>query len=341
MTTEPRELMMLSEASHALASLRTIDEAKDLRDKAEAVKAYARKARLGKQIFLDASVIKVQAERRLGEMLRDTPLADSVPGNQHTGTLPVSGNGQSPTLDSLGITKSDSSRLQRIALLPPEEFERFIDKSMKNGCEVTTAGLLRMAKQFLRQQEPIVVDAGNEADHHVRSLLEIVDRGEKFSTVYADPPWPIGCPSVSKDTENLTPPMSIDAICSEPVSQLCADGAHLHLWTTNAFLLAAFDVLEAWGFEYKSCFVWVEPQTELGDYWRESHEYLLLGVRGGLDFSDRCQRSWLSAKRTRRSRKPMAIKKLIEQVSPPRYLEMYGRQLPLNSDWSVYGNELS
>lgn len=43
MTNQPRELIILSEASRAIASVRTIDEVRDLRDKAEAVKAYARK----------------------------------------------------------------------------------------------------------------------------------------------------------------------------------------------------------------------------------------------------------------------------------------------------------
>jgi len=134
--------------------------------------------------------------------------------------------------------------------------------------------------------------------------------------------------------------MSIDAICAEPVEQLSDDNAHLHLWTTNAFLLDAFDVLEAWGFEYKSCFIWVKPQMGLGNYWRLSHEFLLFGIRGSLKFADRGQKSWLSANRTQHSRKPEAVRQLVELVSPPRYLEMYGRQLPLNPDWTVYGNQL-
>ena len=61
MHEQPRELVVLDEASRAIASVRTIDEARELRDKAEAVKAYARKARLSREILVQASVIKARA----------------------------------------------------------------------------------------------------------------------------------------------------------------------------------------------------------------------------------------------------------------------------------------
>lgn len=53
---EPREIILLSSAQRALAEAKTVDEVKDLRDKAVAVKAYAKKARLGKDLVVDASI---------------------------------------------------------------------------------------------------------------------------------------------------------------------------------------------------------------------------------------------------------------------------------------------
>ena len=134
--------------------------------------------------------------------------------------------------------------------------------------------------------------------------------------------------------------MTLDEICKEPVKDLTASDAHLHLWTTNAFLREAFDVLRAWGFRYKSCLVWIKPQLGMGNYWRVSHEYLLLGVRGSLPFRERTFRSWLSARRTAHSRKPFIFRELIERVSPGPYLELYGREEQPNSGWTVYGNEV-
>jgi N6-adenosine-specific RNA methylase IME4 len=174
----------------------------------------------------------------------------------------------------------------------------------------------------------------------VRSLGMLVDGGAKFSTVYADPPWPYSNTAARGAAENHYPTLTLDAIRSEPVKQLVAEEAHLHLWTTNAFLRDAFDVIRAWGFKYKSCLIWVKPQLGMGNYWRVSHEYLLLGVRGNLPFQDRTSRSWHLARRTVHSRKPFCFRELIERVSPGPYLELYGREEQPNSDWTVYGNQV-
>ena len=140
--------------------------------------------------------------------------------------------------------------------------------------------------------------------------------------------------------ENHYRTITLETICNEPVRHLAADHAHLHLWTTNAFLREAFDVLRAWGFRYKSCLVWIKPQIGMGNYWRVSHEYLLLGVRGHLPFRDHTCRSWLMARRTVHSRKPFPFRELIERVSPGPYLELYGREEQPNAGWTVYGNQV-
>jgi N6-adenosine-specific RNA methylase IME4 len=160
----------------------------------------------------------------------------------------------------------------------------------------------------------------------VRELGVLADMGVTFPTIYADPPWPYANRVARGAAEKHYRTMTLKAIRDEPVRFLAADEAHLHLWTTNAFLREAFDVMRAWGFRYKSCLVWIKPQLGMGNYWRVSHEFLLLGVRGGLLFRDRTCRSWLLARRTLHSRKPFAFRELIERVSPGPYLELYGRE---------------
>jgi N6-adenosine-specific RNA methylase IME4 len=78
--------------------------------------------------------------------------------------------------------------------------------------------------------------------------------------------------------------------------------------------------------EFKSCLVWVKDEIGMGNYWRVSHEFLLLGVRGSLTFRDRTVPSWIQASRTVHSRKPGLVRMLIERVSPGKYLELYGRE---------------
>ena len=174
----------------------------------------------------------------------------------------------------------------------------------------------------------------------VRDLSWLTQAGLKYPTVYADPPWRYANVSSRAAAENHYTTMSLEEICNEPVKSLVAEIAHLHLWTTNAFLREAFDVIDAWGFRYKSCLVWVKPQLGMGNYWRVSHEYLLLGVRGSLPFTDHTCQSWLLERRSIHSRKPSRVRQLIEQVSPGPYLELYGREEIPNSQWTVYGNQV-
>ncbi len=174
----------------------------------------------------------------------------------------------------------------------------------------------------------------------VFDLARLVEQGAKFSTVYADPPWPYSNTAARGAAENHYRTMSLCAIGGEPVKELVAENAHLHLWTTNAFLREAFEVIRAWGFRYKSCLIWIKPQMGMGNYWRVSHEYLLLGVRGNLRFRDHTCQSWQVARRTRHSRKPFLFRELIERVSPGPYLELYGREEQPRTQWTVYGNQI-
>jgi len=174
----------------------------------------------------------------------------------------------------------------------------------------------------------------------VAALSELVAAGKQYRTIYADPPWQYTNRASRAAAENHYRTLSVEEICEEPVQNLAADNAHLHLWTTNAFLRDAFTVIDAWGFTFKSCLVWVKDEMGMGNYYRVSHEFLMLGVRGNLTFRDRKVQSWLQARRTAHSRKPPAVRMLVERVSPGPYLELYGREELPGSAWTVYGNQV-
>ncbi len=188
--------------------------------------------------------------------------------------------------------------------------------------------------------EPTETIFGPARPEIVASLNELIDTGIQFPTIYADPPWQYSNKASNGAAANHYPTMTVDEICNEPVGKIAEDNAHLHLWTTNSFLCEAFQVLDAWGFTYKSCMVWVKPEIGMGNYWRVSHEYLLLGVRGRLTFQDRTLRSWLESSRSIHSRKPAIVRSLIERASPGPYLELYGRTELPDSFWTVYGNQV-
>jgi N6-adenosine-specific RNA methylase IME4 len=145
----------------------------------------------------------------------------------------------------------------------------------------------------------------------------LVDEGQKFPTIYADPPWEYENEASRAAAANHYPTMSLGEICAEPVRELADENAHLQ--TTNGLLREAFEVIDAWGFAFKSCLVWIKGDIGMGNYWRVSHEYLLLGVRGNLTFHDRTLPSWIKADRTIHSHKPGIVRTLIERAMGGRH----------------------
>jgi N6-adenosine-specific RNA methylase IME4 len=174
----------------------------------------------------------------------------------------------------------------------------------------------------------------------VKDLNGLIESGAKFHTIYADPPWTYRNRSSRGAAANHYKVMTYDEIVRLPVQKLAHRHAHLHLWVTSSFLQEGLNLIEAWGFCYKSSFVWVKDKLGCGNYWRLSHEFLLLGVRGNLRYRDRSQRSWLEAKRFHHSHKPGLIRPIIERVSPGPYLELFGREAVPKSHWTIFGNQV-
>lgn len=174
-----------------------------------------------------------------------------------------------------------------------------------------------------------------------KDLVALIDQGKKFGTIYADPPWPYGNQGTRAATKNhykAHNDLSVDDICKLPINELTADAAHCHLWTTNGFLREAFDVMAAWGFQYKSCLIWVKPDFGIGNYWRVGHEFLLFGLKGKAPFGDNSQQSWVYEPAGEHSAKPAKVRRIIERCSPGPYLELFGRREVEN--WTVWGNEI-
>lgn len=171
----------------------------------------------------------------------------------------------------------------------------------------------------------------------VSDFLSLVSAGQRFATIYADPPWqfeqsPRGAASHHYAT------MSLDELKALPVTDLAMPDSHLHLWTTHSFYCEALELLQAWGFEYRSILVWTKPQLGMGHYWRSSCEFLLLGIRGKLPFRDRSVPNWLCVPRGKHSAKPDIFRKLVELVSDGPRLELFGRKAV--PGWTVFGNEV-
>ncbi len=212
----------------------------------------------------------------------------------------------------------------------PTKRREAIDKG-----ETTLGKELKVKRKQAKQQK----EAGTTQTCTVDDLNRLIEAGRTFGTIYADPPWSYGNQATRAATDNHYKTMSPTEIAALPIDKLAAEQGHLHLWTTNAFLFEAKTIMEAWDFKYKSCFVWVKPSMGIGNYWRVSHEFLLLGVRGALTFQNRGQMSWAEFPRGKHSAKPEAIRQKLELVSPGPRLELFARRA--SDGWCAWGNEIS
>ena len=160
-----------------------------------------------------------------------------------------------------------------------------------------------------------------------------------FDLILADPPWRYEfAESNTREVENHYPTMTLDDICA--IDPPAADDSVLYLWATSPKLTEALQVIEAWGFEYKTSMVWVKDKIGMGYHARARHELILIATRGTPGVPEPANRpdSVIEAPRTEHSAKPDRLQELIETAYPDRsYLEMFARRP--RDGWAVWGNE--
>ena len=162
-----------------------------------------------------------------------------------------------------------------------------------------------------------------------------------YSVLYADPPWRYDfAVSSSREIENQYPTMETQDICDLPVPSITDTDAVLFLWATSPKLLESLRVMEAWGFAYKTCMVWVKDKIGMGYYARQRHEILLIGTRGHLPTPEPSNRpdSVIMAPRDKHSAKPVRAYELLESMYPglPK-VEIFCRSP--REGWSSWGNQ--
>ena len=125
------------------------------------------------------------------------------------------------------------------------------------------------------------------------------------------------------------------------VEDIITDDAILFLWVTTPMLKKGLRVLEAWGFDYRTAMVWVKPSIGPGQWVRQRHEHLLIGVKGKIPTPEGSNRpdSVIEAPRHEHSKKPDIVYEIIEEMYPklPK-VELFSRQS--RDGWVVWGNEV-
>lgn len=176
-------------------------------------------------------------------------------------------------------------------------------------------------------------------------------QGKKYKTIYADPPWQFQNRTGKVATEhkrlNRYPTMKLEDIMKLPVGDVADEKSHLYLWVPNALLPEGLQVMEAWGFEYKTNLIWEKTRKDgepdgrgVGFYFRNVTEILLFGIKGEKNRTldpGRSQVNLIRAMKKEHSRKPEEFIDLIEKCSNAPYLEVFARG---NRDsWDMWGNQ--
>jgi len=313
-------LAIITRAAEMLAEANTIQQVKEFKDLALTAADWAKRKGLGEAVIKHAQTYALLAERKLGEMLKETERAKAgrPPKISYSGE-PIS----EPTLSSLGLTKRESSEAQMLAGVPDEEFE-----AIKDGRKSKKA-VINEARREKRRKE-------------AKAQPGFPDK-KKYRILYADPPWPYDqwLPHQYGDVEKHYPNMSIEELCALPIKDLAEKDAVLFLWTTSPKLERAFEVVRAWGFEYKTSFVWDKVRHNFGYYNSMRHEFLLIAGRGqSTPDSKKLVDSVVSIERSsKHSEKPEYFRALIDGLYPHgNRIELFHRG-KMKAGWDTWGNE--
>jgi len=173
----------------------------------------------------------------------------------------------------------------------------------------------------------------------------------RYGVIYADPPWSFRNWSAKGTGRNAISHydcLDFPALAALPVGDLAAQDCALFLWATDPLLPRALELIEAWGFKYKTVsFYWVKLNsaakhnadffTGLGYWTRANPEQCLLATRGKPMRQAKDVRRLVVEKRREHSRKPDCVRERIERLVAGPYIELFARET--KSDWDCWGNQ--
>jgi N6-adenosine-specific RNA methylase IME4 len=258
--------------------------------------------------------ILLDAEAKLGMMLAAMPLSEKRASSaRELATLP-------PT-----ITKKESHQAQTLAR-HPEVVEMVKLQAVVKGQLPTAQEVYKEIKKQERQ--------AMHQDKHVQPFPK-----GKYAVILADPPWKYDNSGFSEAAEGQYPTMSLEEICQLPVPDLATESTILFLWAVNPLIPEALQVLEAWGFTYKTNLAWIKDRGRgKGWFLKSRHELILIGVKGEtphpLERPDSC---FEADRGPVHSRKPLKSYEIIELMYSGPKIELFARSN--RPGWDSWGNE--
>lgn len=171
---------------------------------------------------------------------------------------------------------------------------------------------------------------------------------KRYNIIYADPPWAYNQAGRGAATNHYQTMTTAD-ICKMPVREITGGGAACFLWSTFPNITQAVEVMEAWGFRYKTAaFVWVKKTKTGGNFWgmgaytRANAEVCLLGVTPDFKATERVRahdvHQIVETPFEGHSKKPDEVRRRIVRLlgDVPR-IELFARERA--AGWDAWGDE--
>ena len=181
--------------------------------------------------------------------------------------------------------------------------------------------------------------------------LPAPEANDRYAIIYADPPWDYkgqlqhagpgsgdsGGAIRHYSTVRLADLKGLD------VASIAADDSLLFLWATSPHLDQAIELGKAWGFDWATvAFVWDKQRVNPGFYTMSQCELCLVFKRGRIPAprGARNARQLVSERRTDHSRKPIEVRRRIEEMFPrQRKIELFARDSDIHG-WDTWGAEI-
>lgn len=216
-----------------------------------------------------------------------------------------------------------------VASLQPGERLKWLDKCRTEGWTVRD---LRMEIQASKRRRII------EGQANLQGM---------FRVWVVDPPWLYGDRQPSSvGAQSHYPGMTIEQMAKIPVQAHCTKAAVMFLWVTAPILLenpGPRELLDAWGFDYKTNMVWHKSNHNHGHYVSMRHEHVLIATRGSClpDRPTPMLPSVFTSTKTNRehSEKPEELRRMVERLYDGPYCELFARERV--EGWAAYGNQLN
>jgi N6-adenosine-specific RNA methylase IME4 len=169
-----------------------------------------------------------------------------------------------------------------------------------------------------------------------------------YRVILADPPWRFltwNSANQKKSASAHYSLMTMAELKSLPVRDLAAPDCMLFMWSVQAMMPHALDLMVAWGFKYKTMGAWAKLSSTgkclafgTGYIYRSTAEFYIVGARGSPKIASRDVRNLIVSPTRQHSRKPDEMKRNIERLHPDcRRAELFSRE---SSDgWEGWGNE--